>query len=315
MKKNVLKWLGRVGATLLTTIVILVVGLYGVMAMLAWGPSKVAKKQFIMSLQETGELGFMANWFCSQEEIDKIKEENSVKDTTDITDSSLVVIGNSETSDEEDLYVVDIKAEAYSGKLMVIKDPSRLFVGTVPEFKLEKGWTVSEIAQRYVAGINGGEFVDSTPQTAMPIGLVMVDGNVLKGTAGEMYHVTGITFDNKLVMGNMTAAKAQELGIRDCVNVSSDIGPFLIINGEAQDVDGVGGGLNPRTAIGQRADGAILLLVVDGRQVTSLGASFSDLQDIMLQYGEEHQHRCIIMVRLSISHIHQQVQEHFQQRF
>ena len=28
MKKNVLKWLGRVGATLLTTIVILVVGLY-----------------------------------------------------------------------------------------------------------------------------------------------------------------------------------------------------------------------------------------------------------------------------------------------
>ena len=95
----------------------------------------------------------------------------------------------------------------------------------------------------------------------------------------------GITFDNKLVMGNMTSAKAVELGIRDCVNVSSDIGPFLIINGEPQDVDGVGGGLNPRTAIGQRADGAILLLVVDGRQATSLGASFSDLQDIMLQYG------------------------------
>ena len=57
---------------------------------------------------------------------------------------------------------------AYSGKLMIVKDPSRLFVGTVPEFKLEKGWTVAEIAQRYdaLAGINGGEFVDSTPQTS-----------------------------------------------------------------------------------------------------------------------------------------------------
>lgn len=287
MKKNVLKWVGRVGATLLTTIVILVAGLYCVMAMLAWGPSKVAKKQFIMSLQETGELGFMANWFCSQEEIDKIKEENSVKDTTDITDSSLVVIENDVAEDEEDLYVVDIKAEAYSGKLMIVKDPSRLFVGMVPEFKLEKGWTVAEIAERYnaTAGINGGEFVDSTPQTAMPIGLVMVNGEVLKGDTQTTYHVTGITYDNKLVMGNMTAGKAKELGIRDCINVSSDIGPFLIINGEAQDVDGVGGGLNPRTAIGQRADGAILLLVVDGRQVTSLGASFSDLQDIMLRYG------------------------------
>ena len=54
MKNNVLKWLGRVGATLLTTIVILVVGLYLVMAMLAWGPSTFAKKQFILSLQETG---------------------------------------------------------------------------------------------------------------------------------------------------------------------------------------------------------------------------------------------------------------------
>ena len=136
MKNNVLKWLGRVGATLLTTIVILVVGLYLVMAMLAWGPSTFAKKQFILSLQETGELGFMANWFCSQEEIDMIKEENSVKDTTDITDSSLVVIGQDSSSDEEDLYVVDVKAGTYSGKLMVVKDPSRLFVGTVPEFKL-----------------------------------------------------------------------------------------------------------------------------------------------------------------------------------
>lgn len=283
----VLIWAGRVGATLLTTLVILIVGLYLVMAILAWGPSKIAKKQFILSLQETGELGFMANWFCSQSEIDKIKEENSIKDTDEITDSSLVVIGGESDPEEEDLYVVDIKAGTYSGKLMVVKDPTRLFVGTVPEFKLEKGWTVAEIAQRYdaIAGINGGEFVDSTPQTAMPIGLVMVDGEVLKGDPGTTYHVTGITFDNKLVMGNMTAAKAKELNIRDCVNVSSEIGPFLIINGEASDVDGVGGGTNPRTAIGQRADGAILLLVIDGRQVTSLGASFSDLQDIMLQYG------------------------------
>ncbi len=70
----------------------------------------------------------MANWFCSQEEIDKIKEENSVKDTTDITDSSLVVIGGETNEDEEDLYVVDIKGEAYSGKLMIVKDPSRLLL-------------------------------------------------------------------------------------------------------------------------------------------------------------------------------------------
>ena len=32
-------------------------------------------------------------------------------------------------------------------------------------------------------------------------------------------------------------------------------------------------------------DGSILLLAIDGRMANSIGASFSDLQDIMLQYG------------------------------
>lgn len=118
----------------------------------------------------------------------------------------------------------------------------------------------------------------------MPIGLVMRDGEILNDNGGTS-HVTGITFDNKLVLGNMNAAKAKELNIRDCVSISNHIGPFLIVNGEAQDIVGIAGGTNPRTAIGQTADGKILLLAVDGRQPNSIGATFSDLQDIMAQYG------------------------------
>ena len=57
------------------------------------------------------------------------------------------------------------------------------------------------------------------------------------------------------------------------------------IDGAVAPVAGTGGGLNPRTAIGQRADGAVLLLVIDGRQSHSLGASYKDCQDVMLQYG------------------------------
>ena len=44
-------------------------------------------------------------------------------------------------------------------------------------------------------------------------------------------------------------------------------------------------GVNPRTAIGQRSDGAVLLLVIDGRQVISMGATYQDLVDIFLEYG------------------------------
>ena len=44
-------------------------------------------------------------------------------------------------------------------------------------------------------------------------------------------------------------------------------------------------GVNPRTAIGQRADGIVLMLVIDGRQLHSVGATYSDVVDIMLDYG------------------------------
>ena len=46
-----------------------------------------------------------------------------------------------------------------------------------------------------------------------------------------------------------------------------------------------GWGLAPRTAIGQRRDGTVIMLVIDGRQLSSIGATLRDVQDIMLEYG------------------------------
>ena len=71
------------------------------------------------------------------------------------------------------------------------------------------------------------------------------------------------------------------MGIRDAVS----FGPALIVNGRAAGYSGVGSGLNPRTAIGQRADGAVLLLVIAGRQANSMGASMADLIEVMQEYG------------------------------
>ena len=43
---------------------------------------------------------------------------------------------------------------------------------------------------------------------------------------------------------------------------------------------------NPRTAIGQREDGTVLLLVTDGRGISGhLGATASDLIDVMSKNG------------------------------
>lgn len=287
-KQKILIWVGRVAATIVLTLALVCVWLYGVMAILVYGPSKTAKNQFVLSVQETSAIGFLANLFCSEEEIAQIKEANSIKDTDEVTDTSLVTIDTEVNEDVPDIEIIDVKGSTYRGKLMKIKDPSRLFVGTIDGFREGNGQVVADIAKRYdaIGGVNGGEFVDGeTTWTGMPIGLVMINGEQVNGNSDTVYHVTGITFDNKLVVGNMNAETAKQNNIRDCVSINSSIGPFLIINGEAQDVSGTGGGLNPRTALGQTADGSILLLAIDGRMANSLGASFSDLQDIMLQYG------------------------------
>ena len=281
--------------TFLATLLIVFVFLYLVMFMLVHGPSKHAADLFVVSVRESSAMGFLANWFYSEEEVQQIISNNSIKDSGEVTDTSLFNKPNDTNvvtdTQQPDIEVVDIKGSTYRGKLMIVKDPSRVFVGTVPQFGDGDGTVVAEMAQRYgaVAGINGGEFVDGlTTYTAKPVGLVMKDGEVLHGgdyTPGATYHVTGLTNDNVLVVGNMNEDKAKELGIRDCVSINNSIGPFLIINGEAQEVNGMGGGLNPRTAIGQRADKSILLLVIDGRQVNAMGASFADLIYIMQEYG------------------------------
>lgn len=278
--------------TLLVTIVILLGGIYALMCVLVYGPSKKAGELFVMSVKETSAIGFLAEWFYTEEEIAAIIENNSVKDSDVITDANLVQIqpSNEENTDDStpDIEVIDVSGATYSGKLMIVKDPSRVFVGIVPVFGEGDGQKVDVMCGRYgaVAGINGGEFVDGDNTcTALPVGLVISQGKLVYGDLNGTYHVTGFTKDNVLVVGNMTGQQALDLGIRDCVNINNNIGPFLIINGELQDVTGVGGGLNPRTAIGQRADGAVLLLAIDGRQANSLGASFSDLMYIMNEYG------------------------------
>lgn len=292
--RKILKGVSYALLTLVATLVILCGGIYALMCMLVYGPSKTAQEQFVMSLRETSAIGFIANWFFTEEEVTAIIEKNSIKDTDAITNTSLVTTVSGTVADSggeeqgEDIEIIDVKGATYRGKLMIVKDPSRVFVGTVPTFYEGDGKVVAKLAAQYdaIGGINGGEFVDGElTYTAMPVGLVMTDGKIVNGDTVTRCHVTGFTEDNVLVVGNMNGQQALDMNMRDCVSISSHIGPFLIVNGEAQDVSGVGGGINPRTAIGQRADGAVLLLVVDGRQANSLGASFADLLYIMQQYG------------------------------
>ncbi len=188
--------------------------------------------------------------------------------------------------DREPLEIVEVRGSSYAGFLMKVADPSRLFVGVCGNYGDESsGKTIMQIAKSYkaTAAINAGGFEDKngTGNGGIPLGLVISQGSLLYGNPSTKYDVIGFNKNNILIVGNMTAQAALDAGIRDAVS----FGPVLVMNGKASSVKGAGSGVNPRTAIGQCADGTVLLLVIDGRQASSLGATYADLIEIMLKHG------------------------------
>ena len=271
-KRIALKIVRRVGICILTTVVLLLIGLLGVVRIMEFGPSKTARNLFVNSAMESSAGGILVTLFFSDEEIARIRAINSIQKTDEVTDSSLISDTTILTQEEKSMIeVIDIEKDTYRGKMMIVRDPSRVMVGTSGEYgKSCKGKKVSEIAESYgaIAATNAGGFRDAggVGTGGEPDGLVISEGRLKWGSLGTTYGIIGIDNNNVLVVGDMTAQAALD-------------------RGEAVEVNGSGSGLNPRTAIGQREDGSILLVVIDGRQVNSLGASYSDVIELMLEYG------------------------------
>lgn len=279
---------------LLTAIVLVVVGLLGVLYVMFKGPSQTAGDLLVNTLLETSALKFVPRIYFSETEIEEIVARNAVIEPEEMTDTSMVTVKVQNDSQdvvdaEEDIEIIELTGATYKGWLMIVKDPSRVIVGVSrPEgFRDDtSGKLLDEIVEDYnaVGGINGGAFEDGggVGNGGMPIGVVISEGNLMKrATSGSRNTVIGFNRENKMIIGKFTANESVEMGLRDAVS----FGPALVVNGEPAGISGEGSGLNPRTAIGQRADGAVLMLVIDGRQANSLGASMNDLIEIMLKYG------------------------------
>ncbi len=262
--------------------------LFGAAAVLFRGPSPAARDLAVATVMETSAAKFVAHIYLSKEEIADILAKNAVAVSDTVTDSQLVQIPDAaQRPDLDTLIVEDVSGPTFKGKMMIVNDPARLYVATPAAFGLESGGLrVEEMVRRdgAVAGINAGGFEDENGvgNGGIPLGLVIQNGVLTFGDPAARAILIGFDRAHKLVVGSMTGAQALERGVRDAV---SFITPPLIVNGVPADILGTGGGLNPRTAIGQRADGAVLLLVIDGRQAHSIGANYKDLIDVMLEYG------------------------------
>ena len=285
------------------------VGATGVMVLL-YGPNHKFRNWLITSAMTTMNHQYFATWFYNETTVNEVLNNNVVVEIKEETNQNLVTVGNINFNkviykneydeevltkdDDNDLYkIIDIKRDGYRGKLAVIYDPSKVKVGTAKkigkDLKVNSGQYLIDITKRYnaVIGVNASGFVDPGYNSTggVPRGFVISEGKlVVDNVWGRNYGgLVGFDKNNKLVLStSMTAKQALANGIRDAVQY----GPYLVVNGKSSYVKGNGGwGIAPRTAIGQRDDGIVLLLTIDGRQTASLGADMGDMAQIMIDYG------------------------------
>ena len=294
MPKRIARVAVKTLCVILETTLLLCIALYGVMFVLAKGPSPTARDLFVMSVRETSAMGFLANLFFTEEEIAAIELGGGKVDIDD-TDTSLIEIPKPGTQDSpqadkwgltdddgDGIILQSVRGEGFNGYMMVILDPSRVIMGSKVSSFGNRGYTVADMAKEFdaVAGINAGGFYDPDGKGngSIPDTMVIYDGEIYYPEYGNRDGFVGIDKNNILHVGRFTADEAKEKEILYGVG----FGPVLVSNGKNVAVNS---GVNPRTGIGQRSDGAILMLVIDGRQISSLGATYGDMAEIFLSYG------------------------------
>lgn len=255
--------------------------------MLFYGPFENVKKTIVGAATTTLSHQYIAKIFLSDKKIQDIMNGQTVE-TVVSNDTPILKFENKHDSSIERY---DIDGKTYKGYMLVIHDPSRVKVGVSKKLGTE-GQITSQIAKdnNAIAAINGGGFTDKnaegnwTGTGGQPVGIIMSGGEVKYNdikNPNSKQDVVAITKDGSLLVGPHSVNEMKKLGATEAIS----FGPALIVSGKMT-VKGDGGwGVAPRTAIGQRKeDGAILLLVIDGRQIKSLGATLRDVANIMLEY-------------------------------
>lgn len=254
--------------------------------LLFYGPFEGVKRTVVGASWNTLRHQYIAKFFLSDNSIARILGTGYAVDPTERGEQLQVLKFGQNHDDRIDVFNID--GGDFEGKLMVVYDPLRIAVGYSSQIP-KSGETTSIIAKKNgaVAAINAGGFSDKgwTGTGGAPMGFIIHEGKVAFNTVKSekvRQDTVAFTKDGMLIVGKHTVSQLKKLGVTEGVS----FGPPLIVNGKPTITKGDGGwGIAPRTAIGQKETGEVLLLVIDGRSLDSFGATLKDVQDILLNYG------------------------------
>jgi len=266
---------------------------------LAYGPFSYFRDLFVTTAMTTMTHKYFAYVLYSEDQVKEILDNNKIIEPEENTDSSAInfnPVFNTDSYESiyeeqilkkdknNDVYkVVDIKGDGWKGYMVVIYDPSDVKLVFASNYG-KGGQYISTMAtekKAYVAmnasGVQTSVGKNPVTGTAILNGKVYDKGrNINKGGG-----LIGFTKDNVLMLTKKSAKEA----IADGMDRAVEFGPFLIVNGKASKFKGNGGwGIANRTAIGQRQDGIVLFIVIDGRQKGSVGISMPGLVELFTKY-------------------------------
>jgi len=275
------KKLSKLSYVLIAFLSLIVLGITSVLAVfyLPLQPLREIRDLYIATAMTTYTHRWLATSFFSEETIDEVMSQNVPDDFETNSDTINFYV------DEDTIELIDIKGSNYVGKLLKISNPKKVELAVSKHYGT-RGQFLEELVKESnaIAGINGSGFIDEEGKgkAAYPVGMLIKDGEIIYDPGYSEYDIVGFDKHDNLVVGTYTKKEIEELNLRDAVE------PFykLTVNGKDRIKSGNGGyGLHPRTAIGQTSTGTILMLVIDGRQLHSIGATMKDCQDILKSYG------------------------------
>jgi len=263
-----------------------------------YGPFTKVRNIIVTTSMATMNHKYIAKLFLSNAKIDEIMglESKSNNVTTLVVSQNVTTV--EPTTDDNSTEVIELKGKKFHGKAIIIHNPLKVKVGFSSQL-LTIGETTSKIASanNAIAAINGGGFSDTSPNGkqgsgigAIPLGIVMNEGILIYPTKNVDYNeklpcTMGITDEGRLIVGG-------PYSINDLINMkvmeALTFSPTLVVNGLPYISATTVMGVNPRTAIGQRKNGDIIFLAIDGRQAFELGAGLKDIQQVMLDLNAEN---------------------------
>ena len=307
-KKKKGGWFGRLIRRFLlvvfTVVILAATALVLLMNMIFNGPSPAAQEVLTMSLIEASATKWVPALFIGEERVAEIRASVNQELPQEVSSSTKVVIqkANAITSNSDEwsnypdgIRIERVSGDTYNAHVMIVRDPASVYMGTSTEkySTAIPGKRITEMMDANpdaIAAVNAGAFFDNgTSDSSVgsyPLGLVVSNSKTVwtSGQQPGLQGFAGFNAENILVVSqkNLSQKEAEALGIRD----GCCFGPVLLMDGEVNlEAYNNNSGFNPRTAIGQRADGAVIFVCIDGRQVGSPGGTYADIINIMVEFG------------------------------